>query len=542
MKNEKILNTVLFGNCLKKLKQIEDNSIDSIVTDPPYQLDNIIKRHKNSSIEKEKYIQKKLEVNDENSVHARAIVGFLGKTWDVLPSVQTWKECFRVLKPGGFAFIMTTPRQDSLCQLLTNLTAAGFNMGFSSIYWSYSSGFPKAMNISKQIDRRNGVEPTVIGYAKNNPDFKDRGKNVKELHGLNKLGVGVGSTRQQTPITVATSNDAKKFEGAYAGYQPKPSVEIIIVCMKPLEKNSYIDQALDNGKGVTYLDNCRIPYADNKDYIDYKEKQESFQNSKTIGKTVKGKTKFLSGDIEKLTSIPNDESKGRFPSNLLVSDDALNNGKRQSTGHWTQSKITGYGRFGDGSIEYNGVGNKETVDSYSKYFDVDIWYDNVIKNLPEDVQKTFPFLICSKPSTREKNIGLELNEKNGTVYNRKCLKCGKWQIAQKGKNGEKYKCKCKEPQFEEPKGNTHPTIKPIKLMSYLITLGSREGDVILDPFSGSGTTLIAAAMLNRNFIGIELEKEYYSVIEKRLNAIPEYIKEYKDELKLKLKTKEHKFW
>ena len=499
MKNEKILNTVLFGDCQEKLKEIDDNSIDLIVCDPPYQLNSTSKKYKNSSIKNEKCIQKQVNEQNINTTYAKTITGFLGKKWDVLPSVEVWKECLRVLKPGAFAFIMTTPRQDSLCQILTNLTESGFDMGFSSIYWSYSSGFPKATNIYKRVNKKN-------------------------------------TTNEPLPIL------NNKIKGAYAGYQPKPAVEIILVCMKPLEKNSYINQAINNGKAVTYLDDCRIPYADNTDYDNYKRKQESFQNSKSIGTIVKGKTKFLSGDIKTLTPIPNNKNVGRFPSNLLVSDDSLNNGIKQSIGHWSQTKITGYGHFNNGTVEYTGTGDKKTVNSYSKYFDIDMWYDNVIKNLPDNIQKTFPFLICSKPSTRERNIGLELNKKSGTSYNKKCLKCGKWQIAQSGKNGEKYKCKCKEPIFEELKGNTHPTIKPIKLMSYLITLGSREGDIILDPFSGSGTTLIAAAMLNRNFIGIELEKEYYSIIEKRLNAIPEYIKEYKDTLKLKVKTNENKFW
>ena len=66
------------------------------------------------------------------------------------------------------------------------------------------------------------------------------------------------------------------------------------------------------------------------------------------------------------------------------------------------------------------------------------------------------------------------------------------------------------------RANFHPTVKPIKLMSYLITMGSRENDLILDPFCGSGTTCIAAYQLNRRFIGIEKEKEYVEIANKRL--------------------------
>jgi len=55
-------------------------------------------------------------------------------------------------------------------------------------------------------------------------------------------------------------------------------------------------------------------------------------------------------------------------------------------------------------------------------------------------------------------------------------------------------------------------------MSYLITLGSREGDVVLDPFVGSGTTCIAAEMLNRKWLGIEISKEYCKIASARLSG------------------------
>ena len=65
---------------------------------------------------------------------------------------------------------------------------------------------------------------------------------------------------------------------------------------------------------------------------------------------------------------------------------------------------------------------------------------------------------------------------------------------------------------------THPTTKPVKLMSYIITLFTREGDWVIDPFLGSGTTGLAAKLLNRNFIGVEREPEYMEIIEERLSV------------------------
>jgi len=77
--------------------------------------------------------------------------------------------------------------------------------------------------------------------------------------------------------------------------------------------------------------------------------------------------------------------------------------------------------------------------------------------------------------------------------------------------------------FEEFK-NINPCVKPIKLMSYLVTLGSREGDVVLDPFIGSGTTAIACRMLSRKFIGYEIDKEYYDIARARLKKPMEQCK------------------
>lgn len=62
----------------------------------------------------------------------------------------------------------------------------------------------------------------------------------------------------------------------------------------------------------------------------------------------------------------------------------------------------------------------------------------------------------------------------------------------------------------------HPTEKPFNLLYYLITLSSKEGDLILDCFSGSGNHLIASKRKNRSFIGFEKSEKYYSIIQKRL--------------------------
>lgn len=246
----------------------------------------------------------------------------------------------------------------------------------------------------------------------------------------------------------------KKLEGSYGGSQVKPAVEVIIVVMKPTTAGSYINQALENGKGITWLDDCRIPYKDENEHVvkynKYSTGEYKSDNSNSI---------FKGNQV-------NIDINGRFPANLLVSDDVLDDGRNDKGGkpYYDDRIVENQNKFfgtttakAYGPIQINDSG------SYSRYFSLDAW-----------AEKNLPFLIVPKASKREKNEGLDINP------------------------------------------NKHPTVKPIKLMSYLITLGSRPGDTILDPFAGSFTTCCAAILLNRKFIGIEKEPEYFEIGKNRL--------------------------
>jgi len=74
--------------------------------------------------------------------------------------------------------------------------------------------------------------------------------------------------------------------------------------------------------------------------------------------------------------------------------------------------------------------------------------------------------------------------------------------------------------LEFPKENTgvHPTQKPVALMYYLLKTYSKENDLILDPFCGSGTTCVAAKMLGRRYIGIDISEKYCEIARKRIAA------------------------
>lgn len=73
---------------------------------------------------------------------------------------------------------------------------------------------------------------------------------------------------------------------------------------------------------------------------------------------------------------------------------------------------------------------------------------------------------------------------------------------------------------ERLKEPNHPTQKPVKILKHIVKIASNENDVVLDPFMGVGSSGVAALEMNRRFIGIEIEKEYFEAAEKRLNKIP----------------------
>lgn len=439
----------------------------------------------------------------------------MGKSWDkAIPSIDVWKEALRVLKPGAFAFIMCIPRQDCLARMIVSLEDAGFVVGFTSMYWAYASGFPKAQNIGKVVDKRLGVERTPIKQTKIESANLFEGEREKEII----LSKGSGKKREnqsfsnglpiKEEITIPITPQAQTLDGSYGGFQPKPAVEVILVVMKPLSEKTYVDQALKNGKGVTWLDGGRVPYKNKEDIKRAAGKSVVTKRRKPV-KSVS----YLDGNIPRNNF---DFNQGRFPANLLVSDDALNDGKnRQSGGKSGKSYINKADdsnwivNFGQKTGEKTGISISD-FGSFSRYFSLDAWFDKKLKELPAGVQKTFPFLIVPKASKTEKNRGCEGLEYKQTHFLQDDGRKNPHPVSDP---------RMKRPQKHLPTKNYHPTVKPLKLFSYLITLGSREGDIILDPFIGSGTTAIAASMLGRRYIGFETEEEYVRISKARLSAV-----------------------
>ena len=473
--NNKLIN----GDCLEELKKLDDNSVDLLCTDPPYGY-GFMGKHWDTF--KEKDSTKSQQVGWMSPGMKKDTYG-MKEFFDPI-----WKECLRVLKPGALAFVMSAPRSDVQSIMAQTLQESGFDISFTPIYWTYASGFPKAMNVSKMLEK-NG-------------------------------------------------NQKEELDGSYGGFQPKPAVEVVIVAMKPIEEKGLLAQAQKNGKAVSWFDDCRIPFEESDapqggygamdigigkpgETQDYRKKKKiTMPDLRDVGKKSKeaiGIDKLSYGQVENAERLEYEQNTdGRFPANLLVSDNIIDDGKiRTAKPHGgdgkpldTQGMGWGFKRMASSISDSGG---------YSRYFSLDAWFEKNLKSLPEPVQQTFPFMIVPKASKAEKNNGLDNFEtkqakggggtSNDTWYEDDVN-------AASGKFGSE----------KAPSRNIHPTVKPLTLMNYLVVLGSRKGDVVLEPFAGSGTTALACVGQERDYIAIEREEEYYEIAKARLDKVEQPLK------------------
>jgi len=230
---------ILLGNNLDILPTLPDNSIDSIVTDPPYGLSD------------NKYVADTIArwiAGERDFVPDGK--GFMGKSWDAfVPPPALWDECLRVLKPGGHLLAFAGTRTYDLMGI--SIRMAGFEIR-DSIGWVYGSGFPKSLDVSKAIDKAAGAEREVIGTlpAGSGP--------IKTGH-VNKGGGGgmsVGTERSpEINITAPSTPEAQQWQGW--GTALKPALEPIVVARKPLI-GTVAENVLTHGTGGLNIDASRI--------------------------------------------------------------------------------------------------------------------------------------------------------------------------------------------------------------------------------------------------------------------------------------------
>jgi DNA modification methylase len=452
------LNEVILGDCLKVLRSLPDESVDAIVSDPPYGLG----QDEPTPEEILAYLNgAELKTGD-----------FMNKPWDI-PPVEVWKECFRVLKPGGHLLAFAGTRTFDLMSMAIRM--AGFEnrdtiaaqFGPSVLQWQHGQGFPKSHSVDKGIDRKKGVARKVVGTKKGvgGQNLNDivNGREVRQTtdeggKGIGAYGVGAKQVSIDIPITEPGSEEAKQWEGW--GTALKPAWEPVVMFRKPIREKSVVSQVLKTGTGAININGCRVSTSNDD------------PNHRPGVTTTTDKASSMFG----INSQRRGEIGGRWPANLL-----LVHGVGCKTVGTKKVKAPTINRFEDGMKPFgDGAGHTFTsTQTGDENGEEEIPVYECMEGCPAkalDTQNSgasrffaqfepdSSFLYCAKAGPKEKKLDTDLEQ--------------------------------------------HPTVKPIALMRYLVRLVTPKGGVVLDPYCGSGTTCVAAVEEGVYFIGIDKYEPY----------------------------------
>ena len=435
------------GNCLTELQKIADNSIDSVVTDPPYEL------------------------------------GFMGKAWDgsgIAFNVNVWKECLRVLKPGGHILAFGGTR--TYHRMTVAIEDAGFEIR-DCIAWMYGSGFPKSHNIGKAVDKIEGNEREVVGEKVRGSveEGLKKGVTYSKANPNNKALFGYGTET----LTKGNSD----WEGW--GTALKPAFEPVVMGRKPLE-GTVANNVLTHGVGGLNIDESRVG------------------NEKvSIHHAPKGT--FAGGDYDRGSDRNYYEAEGRWPANVILECTCENPKVKDNT-----------------NTPYNYNDNEYKVDGF---------ITNIKPNAPSNYNDTNSGVIHTDPNCP----CYILDQQSGKLNKQgKCKTDNKsgWQNEYVGgtdvnaverklyldEGGASRFFYCPKANKKDRGDNVHPTVKPTQLMEYLIKLVTPKGGKVLDPFMGSGSTGKGAVLNDYSFVGIELSPEYFAIAESRINAVKDKTK------------------
>ena len=353
---------------------------------------------------------------------------------------------------------------------------AGFDIR-DQIMWVYGSGFPKSHDVSKAIDKMAGAEREGIGEQKALGNARGKGRGGQYANSITAID-GYEITKDKWSITAPATDAAKEWDGW--GTALKPAHEPICVARKPLI-GTVAENVLQYGTGAINVDGCRVGNNGGT------KASEFFSGTKTVSAYVNG----LNGN-KKPISI----NTGRWPANFIHDGSAevmAGFPETKSEGHWPQTKVTGYGDFGGGTNDYYGVGKKS-----------------------KDKGSAARFFYCAKASKKDRDEGLEgFEDKDGGHYAQ-----DEWSRQNMGNTPDEQR---------HPRKNNHPTVKPTDLMQYLCRLVTPPNGIILDPFTGSGSTGKGAVKEGFRFIGFEQDAEYCKIAEARIQFALKSLKSIKIE-------------
>ena len=405
------------GPCLDLLRSLPDASVDAVVTDPPYGL---------GRPPPPREVLAAWLAGEEYRPRGG---GFMGQEWDsFVPGPETWSECYRVLRPGGHLVAFGGTRTIDWMALAVRL--GGFEVR-DMIGWTYFSGFPKSLDVSKAIDAAAGAEREVVGITT---------RRVGPIGTRRVDGLNGSSTFRENPdnpgnlLTAPATPDARRWSGW--GTALKPSVEPAVLARKPLD-GTVAQTVLRHGTGALNIDGCRFAPGDGA-WVG-PDDGEAPSNHGEGGTSTP--TSFALGGRAPLQTAG--QLLGRWPANLYACAKASRAERERGC---------------DGLPARSGA---------------------------EAVQREEGSAGAQSPSAEAGRVAAEVR-------------------------------------------NAHPTVKPVRLMRWLCRLVCPPGGLVLDPFTGSGTTGVAAALEGFRFAGAELSEDYHRIAAARIDHARRYPESWGD--------------
>lgn len=445
---------ILIGDCVERMREMLADSVDAIVTDPPYHLTTGKKGGSGPA-----------SVNLESPYgRARVTTGFMGMEWDggdVAMRPETWAEALRVAKPGAHLLAFGGTR--TFHRITCAIEDAGWEIR-DCIMWVYGSGFPKSLDVSKAIDKAAGVEREDKFEGSFERHAGPTGN--RKCDDCGKWLVSGSPCQCPRPQDEPQTESGKQWQGW--GTALKPAWEPIIVARKPLV-GTVAENVQLHGTGGINIDGCRIEFASDDDKSHVQEAVWKATKNDTYGK--------FHDNGEVLSGKDSTPDLGRWPANLIHdgSEEVLERFPQTESGKpagfKTGGKLNTYGTFA-GGIPVTGFG---------------------------DAGSAARFFYCAKASQQDRDEGLDCAERRG----------GTEQFDSRWKDGTG--------EDRRPmRKNHHPTVKPTDLMRYLCRLVTPPGGLILDLFTGSGSTGKAARIEGFRFIGCEMNPDYAAIAEARI--------------------------
>jgi len=449
------------GDCLDVLRTMPDNSVDSIVTDPP------------------------------------AGIAFMGKDWDkdkggrvgwIAWMSDVAAECLRVIKPGGHVLVWAIPRTSHWTG--TAWEMAGWQPR-DKIYHVFGSGIPKSHDISKAIDKAAGAVREVTGFydTRGLQESNKAGRSSTGITGNQNVHFHNGCDSKIASITTPATPAAQQWQGW--GTALKPALEPITLARKPFTC-TVAENVLQHGTGALNIDVSRVA-VDGEENPSMARRAAAGISCKCgmdmdSANRIKRGLPAFNKDISQFVNGNPGEALGRWPANLIhdgSADVVAGFPDSVSTGGLTQGVGCNDGRV------YVMQGKAPFLGAHAGGLG--------------DAGSAARFFYCSKASKADRDEGLDAMQETFKKS---------WNTREDVDGIKKGWGADSETTYR----NTHPTVKPTDLMRYLCRLITPPGGIVLDPYMGSGSTGKAAMLEGFGFIGIEREADYLAIARARIEA------------------------